>query len=501
MTVTLERILTVVALALIASSGTSDPALASDEAAERSPPTATFDATLPPPEHRCPTLAGRADGPAQDASPPVVREGAALAYSDVLHLAALLPQEVWRNRDAFFHEGMRMEIGPCHRRYAPAEGYRVATERHAGEARLDAEGNLLDYRAGLPFPPEAIDPAADDAALRWAWNYVHRYRGAGPRGSFRIVDFPSRVGGVLTYTGSWFQIALAHRADLASTQYRVRDATDVSWIAGGRFAAPGDARHLAWRQLRPESTTRDATRPDETFVYVPEMRKVRRAATGWVDGLFTPRYRAAARGGGGGIALPGAGGAVSPSGGASAAVTEHLPRGFTGLAIRPNAYAWRMLGVREVLAPINVVRVGYPQRPIRNYGPSGLSVGSDRWEVRQAVVIQGALRERGRGYDTLTLYLDSQTQQPLYFMKSRRPGNRLLEVGVLLHRYSGDVPGYPPFPDGSGANVFDPVAAIFVDTPEGGSGWRRESYDLDSTPPRPHELERMMSPSYLERGR
>jgi hypothetical protein len=154
-----------------------------------------------------------------------------------------------------------------------------------------------------------------------------------------------------------------------------------------------------------------------------------------------------------------------------------------------------------VLAPLNVTRVGYPQRPVRNYGTSGLSFGSDRWEVRQAVVIQGALRERGREYDLLTLYIDTQTQQPLYVMTARREGNRLLEVGVLVHRYSGDVPGYPPWPDGSEARVFDPVAAVFLDTAEGGSGWRRESYDVESTPPAEHELRRMMSPGYLERGR
>jgi hypothetical protein len=458
---------------------------------------------LPPPEHRCPTLAGSDLGPAQDAAPPVVREGAALAYSDVLRLSKLLPTEVWRNRDDFFHEGMRMEIGPCHRRYPVSLAYRLATERYAGESRLDDEGNLHGYTAGLPFPPESIDPASGDAALRWAWNFEHRHRGAGPRGSFRIVDMPSRIGGVQTYTGNWFQLQMAHRADLPETQYRVDSADGASWVAGGRFATPSDARHLAWRQLRPEAVAKDFSLPDQTFVYVPEMRKVRRAPSAWVDGLYAPRYRAAAKGGGGAIAIGGrgAGAAVSPSAGASSAVTENLRRGFTALSTRPNAYVWRMLGVREVLAPLNVTRVGYPQRPVRNYGTSGLSFGSDRWEVRQAVVIQGALRERGREYDLLTLYIDTQTQQPLYVMTARREGNRLLEVGVLVHRYSGDVPGYPPWPDGSEARVFDPVAAVFLHTAEGGSGWRRESYDIESTPPAEHELRRMMSPGYLERGR
>ena len=460
---------------------------------------ATAAAALPPAEHRCPTFSGTPAGELRDAAPPALREGEALAYSDVLRLAQLLPTEVWRNRDAFFHEGMRMEIGPCHRRYPLPEAYRAATGRFASEVRLDEAGNLLGYTAGTPFPPEAIDLAADDAALRWAWNLEHRPRGAGPRGSFRIVDMPSRVGEIQTYTGTWFQLQTAHRADLEATQYHVEEAGDAAWIAGGRFREPADTRHLAWRQLRPLEVARRASLPDEIFVYVPEQRKARRAASAWVDGLYTPRYRVATRSAGA-LAVPGAArGAVSPS--AGSAVTEGLRRGFTGLSLRPNAYVWRLLGVREVLAPTNVVRTGFPERPHRNWGPSGLSAGEDRWEVRQAAVIQGALREVGRTWDLLTVYVDTQTFQPLYLLTHRRDGNRLLEAGVLLHRYSGDVPGYPSFPDGSAARVFDPVAAVFLDIAEGGSGWRRESYDLVSTPPEEGEIRRLISPSYLERGR
>jgi hypothetical protein len=114
------------------------------------------------------------------------------------------------------------------------------------------------------------------------------------------------------------------------------------------------------------------------------------------------------------------------------------------------------------------------------------------------VVIQGALREGGRDHDLLTLWIDTQTQQPLYAITHRR-GGKLVLVGILAHRYSSDFPGYPAYPDGAAARVFDPVAAVFVDAAAGG-GWRRESYDLTSTPPAPHELERMLSSSFLERG-
>ncbi len=459
-----------------------------------------------PPENRCPTFSGSpGSGPKQDAAPVRLREGMLLSYFDVLHLGSLLPIEIWRNREAFFHEGMRLEVGACHRRYPTPGFFREATRRFAGQARIDDDGNLSGGPAGLPFPPDQIDPEAPGAAERWAWNLVRRYRGAGPSGSFRIVDMPSRViGGIQTYEGSWYFLQTAHRADLTESDYRIEVAGDSSWIAGGRFREPMPARHLAWRQLRPLSVDENFSEPDDTFVYVPTMRKVRRAASTWVDGLYTPRYRISGDSGGGGLPVGGldfGGGAINPTGGESAATTENLRRGFEGLTIRPNAYRWRFLEEREVLAPINITRGGYPEDRERNYGPSGLSAGSDRWDVRYAVVIQGANRERGREFDLLTLYIDYQTQQPLYLITKLRRGSRLSEVGILLHRFSGDLSHYPPWPGGEPALVFDPVGAVFFDAADGGSGWRRESYDVRSIPPSDDDLEELTSTGYLTRGR
>ena len=63
--------------------------------------------------------------------------------------AVAFPSEIWRHREIFFHEGMRMEIGPCHRRYVIPDSFQQSTERFAGEPSLDKRGNLEDYRAGV----------------------------------------------------------------------------------------------------------------------------------------------------------------------------------------------------------------------------------------------------------------------------------------------------------------------------------------------------------------
>jgi hypothetical protein len=462
-----------------------------------------------PPENSCPTLTpGGEDGLRIDAAPVLVHEGMIVDVQSLLRLRQPLPREVWSHRGQFFYEGMSMEIGPCHRRYPPAAFFAAASERFAGEARLDDAGNLLDYTAGVPFPQERIDPAAEDAGIRWAWNTTYRYRGAGPVGEFRIVDMPSRFGSIQTYRGSFFFIQTAHRADRSRSDYRVAVAKKKLFVAGGRFDEPFSARHLAWTQHRSVAADENYRKSDDTFVYVPTMRKIRRAATNWTDGMFTPSYRVADASGGGGIPVGGdayvpgggvPGGGVHPTSYKSAAQSESVRRGFTDMTLRPNAYVWRMIGERSVLAPLNSDRGGYPDDPNRNFGPSGLSVASDRWDVRYAAVIEGVTRELGREAHRITLYVDYQTLQPLYLI-TRFQSGRLIEIAIPVHRYSGDVRDYPEWPGGQGAMAFDPVAAVAF-TALDGSGWRRESYGIRSVPVSDASLERFTSNAYLTKGK
>jgi len=439
-------------------------------------------ATELPRESECPAIAGPTGG-----APLRLYPGLVLTRADLPRLSSVLPAEVWRHRQVFFHDGMHISVGACHRRYAPPRPFASATARFSHNVDLDRDGNLSGYIAGLPFPVESIDPAASDAGTRWAWNLELRHRGAGPHGRFRIADLPSD-GNAQFSSGRWFQICPTHRADLPQSEYRAIEVEPAAWIAGGRFNEPSAARGIAWKQTRALEAAQKSTLPDDVFVFVPSLEKVRRAATSWVDGLYLPHYREA----GGAIRT----GRVAASAGP---VTDHVPRGFTGLSIRPNAYVWRVLGVRDVIAPLNAVRSGYPGDPGRDFGASGLSLADDRWDVRQAAVIQGALRERGRGFDWLTLYIDTQTQQPLYAITESRGARRLAEVCILLHRWSGDLPGYPVGPDGAPAAVFEPAAAVCFDE-RNESGWRRESYDTLSTPLPPDDMRKLTSLGYLEHG-
>jgi len=453
-----------------------------------------------PDEGDCPTLqATSGDGAVlEDASPIVVKPGMRVDKDALLALRSLLPTELWKFREIFFYEGMQMEIGPCHRRFVVPKAFRAATEKFRGQAKLDRHGNLEHYTAGLPFPPADIDDADRDAALRWAWNFEKRYRGAGHRGPMRIRSHASGLGRTQTYRGEFSLLRTQGRADLWERGYQVEDAKDRVWVGGGRFTDPFAARGLAWRQFRVEKSIGRWEEPDDVFVYVPEMRKMRRSATNWVDGFFVPSFTWAGQSGGGGVPVPG--GNINPTAGVNIGTSEHARVGFTGLSIRPNAYVWRMRGRKVVIAPLNGVATGYPANTERNFGYSGLSLADDRWDVRSAVVIEGALKRRNETIRTVTIYLDEQTVQPLFWI-SRTDRRRLVEIGVFAHRFTSDVEEYPDWPGGSQAYVFEPVAAAFFNALAGEGGWIRESYELNSLPFSDDERRQAMTADTLLRGR
>jgi hypothetical protein len=114
-------------------------------------------------------------------------------------------------------------------------------------------------------------------------------------------------------------------------------------------------------------------------------------------------------------------------------------------------------------------------------------------------VLEGRARKEIEGVAGVTLWLDWQTQQPLYFITRRKSG-ALIDLGTLVHRYSGDAERYPVWPSSEPANVFDPVAAVFYYVPGKGSGWRRESYDVRSLPLEPGDIRKLTSTDDLLKG-
>lgn len=452
------------------------------------------DALEVPPEGVCPpytaTPSGPNDVPPQDVLPPEFRPGQLLEGEDTGRLRAYLPPEVWQRRDVFFYEGMRIIVGPCHRRYPTPAFFREATALNRGRVKLDAEGNLEGYNGtGLPFDPASINE--DDPAFgwKWAWNYRYRYLGSGFRGPFRIIHSERRGRRTERFEGRFFLLRVHGYPGASETS-----SGDRFW-AGGRFSEPAVARGIAWRQLRKEATDRRYERSDDVWVWMPEERRVRRAPQFSVEGLFMPTYTRGQIADIGRLNVPD--GSISTPGG-SLAMTEHQRRGFVGLVIRPNAYRFRLLRTQDVLAPINSDSFGYPSDPHRSYGPSGLSVADGRWELRRAIVLKGQRKQPAGGIGSITLYIDALTQAPLYLI-SRKPDGLVKEVGIFVSRFSGE-DGLATRWEGNGRGfgTMVPVAQTFTVSGEG--GWLRESFELRTDPPDARERRDLTTTIRLQRG-
>jgi hypothetical protein len=475
--------------------------------AQEEPPAAPPGAWAVPPEGACTPQGGLLVAAGEDAAAPFpYNPGDTLSLAQVEALQRFLPRPLWEYRERFFYEGMRLEIGPCHRDYAPPAFFQEVTARESAKATLSGDGGLEGWTAGLAFLPAEIDRDDPQAGAKWAWNVATRYQAAGFRGRFRVVDLMGRVGRAEPFTGEIFRMQLAHRADVPGF------ATDFAkgnwWIAGGRFFSPTNAREYAWRQYRNDEALRKAVRTDDLLAYLPTWRRVRRIPAVDVEGLYMPSFSvgvvpaqqlAVAGGGEAGAA----GGVVAGGVGADGGTLQTRRSGFEGQELRPLLWDWRVVGLQDLLAPINIVSPTYPAEPEREFGPWGLSFASDRWDLRRALVLEGRIKGKPgeRGEARVTWYFDLQTLVPLFYM-AYDAQDEPVDIGVFASRWSEDRPDYPRWPDDPErpVRVLDSMGAAFANLAEDGS-WRRESWDLVAVPPPDKELEHLVSSTNLTKGR
>jgi hypothetical protein len=357
---------------------------------------------------------------------------------------------------------MQLEIGPCYRDYTPPAFFTAATQRFKGQARLGPDRALENHQAGLPFAPETIDPNDPQAALRWAWNWVSRYRAGGSFGEFQISLYARDLH--QHFTGDYFFVPLAGRADREADAFRFPAPLTAAWAAGGESKNADTSEECKFRQYA------TGKRVPDLFVWIAQARKVRRATA--PDSEFALHACLADASIGGGLFLHGE---------------------------SPALHDWKLVGVRDVLAPINARVPAYPADKSRGFGPAGVSFASDRWELRRAIVLEGRFKEGsfGDGVSRYVWYIDLQTLVPLYYAAYRN-GDAKGGLGYFVGRWSEDRADYPHWPDDAGrqVRVLDPVGSALIDWNQQDSV-RVEAWDTVSLPEDEAKLVRQMSQTSL----
>jgi hypothetical protein len=320
---------------------------------------------------------------------------------------------------------------------------------------------------------DEIDCLGDpQAGAKIAWNFDYRWQGAGPglHGRYSYWDRGERLP--LYYEAQSRTVLLSHRpeaqfADKGGDVFRGENRKSVLRVG---VDAPFDAKGIAFINYRYKSADGPlaSARNDDTWVYVPTLRRVRRISS----------YQRTD--------------AVSG--------TDFTLDDLSGFAGIVPQYEWRCLGEQDVLANVNSQVKAYPYTRDHNFGPYGLSFADDRWELRRTFRIQFVPRNQDHPYSKKIMYVDRETAEILYSF-AYDGKDELWKIIYHNKVWSQDATdfyhGWEDVPEPRDSiNVSDIV--INVQT---GTGNRLEFWDAHGTPLATGKVRRLIDVGGLTRGR
>ena len=411
------------------------------------------------------------------AAGPTFKPGDVIPFDRLEELKPFLPKEVWANRDFFFFEGMKLEVGPFHADYSPASVYTEATTKFAGQSKLGPDGSLDGYTTGQPFPIDQIDCKTDpDAGTKLIWNFHYRWAPPSAVSSFYYSYWDRGEELPLYYEGTGGGVQLSHRPEPSLLEQggdMFRGETRKT-ASGAEVTAPFDARGimlLSYRYKESDMPLAKA-RNDDTWVYVPTLRRVRRISTAQrTDAISGTDFT--------------------------------LDDLFSFNGVVPQ-YEWKCLGEQDVITPFNTKVKGYPYVKDQNFGPYGLSFASDRWDLRHAVIVRMTPRNKDHPYAFKDIYIDKQTLQPLYSFAYDQK-QELWKILYHNHRWSGDdsLTGkwHDSWEEVAEPRVMSVVADVIINV-QTGTGNRIEIWDAGGKPVgNKAQIRRYIDVGRLTRGR
>jgi hypothetical protein len=425
----------------------------------------------------------------EDAVPGVpFQEGEVLSFEQLDKLKDYLPPEFWENREYFFYEGMEVEIGPFFRKYGAADAFDKATEQYRGQSTIGKDGALGNYTAGLPFANEDIDCKGDpDAGVKIIWNFNKGWSGDGAASTWSYTYWDRGEQLPLYYEGTAKAIGLKNRVEAQYVENGRNIFKNEKRLSafGIEVEAPFDARGILIMSYRYESANGplDEAKNDDTWVYLPDLRRVRRISTAQrTDSVQGTDF------------------------------TMDDLRSFSGI---PPQYSWECLGEAQIIAPFNTKTLAYPYRDDYNFGPYGFSFANDRWELRDAWIVRFDPKNDDHPYHHKDIYIDKETYEPLYSFAYDRK-KELWKAIWHNHRYSDDwngatpettdpkakdgnwYPGWEGVPEPKEVRV---VSDIIVNV-QTGTGNRIEFWDGHGTPlPSKGKIRRYIDIGRLNKGR
>jgi hypothetical protein len=315
--------------------------------------------------------------------------------------------------------GYTFKIKESRPRRDPKE-YIEATERYASKVTLGSRGELVNYVAGQPFPNlSASDP---EAGLKLAWNFVKRWLG----------DDVKEGGGTPTGRAASFTIekdGSERKSEVIRHDIRTRGR--VTLDPKPSFAGYD---HIDWMNLRADEYPRDTSgtttleiryvdpdREDDLYVYVPSIRRVRRAP---------PTERCA-----------------------TLAPTEFNFDDINSFNGKVTNFKYKFLGERQMLGNFFQQQIPYTRKP-GDYLPL-----NEAWEVVNAYALEIAPKDASYCYPRKVLYIDTLSRQAFL--------GQILDMKGNLWKEQMNF--YAPVKLVDGQEVLSPMTPVIVNVQNGRS--------------------------------
>jgi hypothetical protein len=344
----------------------------------------------------------------------------------------LFPEEIYAYAVQNF-EDLELTIAPSGD-YTPHPKFVEATTRYACQARLDDQGNLVDYVAGQPFPYSEwakkatghkcdLEPSDPRFALKLAWNVNYRWQGPGHNYPHWGFSYMRNEGKKLWRLGQgeYRRTYFSHRADLLPKSNELDPGTDIEWAEFFEIMDPFDLRGTMYLLFR----YTDPGKEDDTWAYVPSLRRVRRvAATQKSDSLMG---------------------------------TEFTLEDFALFSGYVTDQDWEFAGESTALVVMNTQRECFPlnmgedvaQRLVGmtrlgelkewgacRYGPYGaLPFVDERWEKRTVFELDDYPKQKGHPYSLKKIWYDKETMAPKYAFVFDRAGEPY-KILATVHQWS-----------------------------------------------------------------
>ncbi len=272
-----------------------------------------------------------------------------------------------------------MHVYPTRRNVILPESYYTKTEKNMKTCRLDENNNLVGFNGGVPFPkPKNGTEAAYNIKKMWVGDDVKQDLVR------RIVSPSGRIKKEMTTT----KILVYDKTRLGSP---IKNPNRLNQKIVQLYTYPAD---IAGQAILVYKYT-DARRQDDQWLYLPTLRRVRRAPAltrgAQIDGEST---------------------------------FDEMGGGFTGLI---GDWNWKLLGKKEIYVPANNYDIWKPgAKDKEECWAQDINPARVRYELRRHWVVEGTLKKGldiNHPYSKRVAYCDEDTWMFIRGDRYDRRGN------------------------------------------------------------------------------